>query len=344
MTEKLGFKELQEKVVAINLCTGCAACYLVCPFKDVLDYIDETPVLIGECRDCGICPRVCPQHLVTDHELDVFTFGRERREEEDFGVYEKLLVAKSKDDEILERAQDGGVVTTLLTSALDSALIDGALLSSMDPDRPRSPIPLIAKTREEAIRSAGTRYSYSPGLALLREGLDGLESVAFVGTPCQINAVRTIQKFPLKHTKHISYTIGLFCSESFSYEGLLLEKMQNDMNIDLRDVSKVNIKGGLLIYSKGGHVWDVSLKEAKVFARPLCKSCRDFSAEHADISCGGVGLEGWTLTIIRTEKGLRLFEEAVEKELLEVKAVEDFPSSLKILTKLSKVKRKRSVA
>ena len=191
------------------------------------------------------------------------------------------------------------------------------------------------------IRSAGTRYSYSPGLTLLRGGLDDLESIAFVGTPCQITAVRMIQRFPLKHTKSISFTIGLFCSESFSYQGLIREKIEKDMNIDLEDVSKVNIKGSLLIYSRGGDVRKVSLKEAKEFSRPLCKRCRDFSAEFADVSCGGVGLEGWTLTVIRSKEGLRLFDEAMHKGLLEAKPVGDFPSSLRILKKLSNIKHRR---
>ena len=35
-----------------------------------------------------------------------------------------------------------------------------------------------------------------------------------------------------------------------------------------------------------------------------CNHCPDFAAEHADISCGGIGENAdWTLTIVRTDLG-----------------------------------------
>jgi len=62
----------------------------------------------------------------------------------------------------------------------------------------------------------------------------------------------------------------------------------------------------------------------------------------ADISLGGIGLEGWSLTIIRTDKGEDFFSQAVNKGLLEVKPVEDFESAFNLLEKLSKIKRNRA--
>ena len=53
-----------------------------------------------------------------------------------------------------------------------------------------------------------------------------------------------------------------------------------------------------------GHDVDIPLKECRPFARDWgCPFCPDFAAEHADISLGGLGMEGWSMVVIRTERG-----------------------------------------
>jgi coenzyme F420-reducing hydrogenase beta subunit len=42
-------------------------------------------------------------------ELETFIFGRARKPEEGFGIHLEIYAAKSTDDEILKKGQDGGV-------------------------------------------------------------------------------------------------------------------------------------------------------------------------------------------------------------------------------------------
>ena len=50
------------------------------------------------------------------------------------------------------------------------------------------------------------------------------------------------------------------------------------------------------------------------FARPACFACRDFSNVYADISFGGLGSkDGYTTAIIRTEKGEKLYNNALKE-------------------------------
>ncbi len=50
--------------------------------------------------------------------------------------------------------------------------------------------------------AAGTRYSYSPNILALSEAVKSKKtSVAFVGTPCQIRALRRVQMAGLKSTR-----------------------------------------------------------------------------------------------------------------------------------------------
>jgi len=335
----LGFGELSDKLISKGLCAKCGACVAVCPLNSVA-YEDGQPKLVGKCTDCGICIAACPRYDSPSAEMK-FVFGRQRNPDEDFGIYKQALVAQSTDKEILKKSQDGGVVTTLLVSALESGIIDGAIVSAIDKKNPWLPLPYIAKTRGEIIENAGTRYCPSPGLTLLKSSVSaGLQKIAFVGTPCQILAIRRIQNSFPKYTKNVLLTIGLFCAENFYYNDLMIGKIQNELGINLKDIEKVNIKGKFLIYLKNGQVKEISLKETAKFAMTCCHYCGDFSAELADIACGGVGLDGWTYTLIRTDKGTTVFDDAVKKGLLKVEPTKNFPVPTKTLIKMSKDKRK----
>ena len=120
----------------------------------------------------------------------------------------------------------------------------------------------------------------------------------------------------------------------------MISKIQNELGINLNDIKKINIKGKFLIYLKTGEVQEILLKEAKKFAMPYCQYCGDFSAELADIFCGGVGLDGWTYTVIRTDKGSEVFDNAVKGGMLRVESPSE--STTKLLVKLSKGKRIRA--
>jgi len=343
LTARLGFEELLNDIISKGHCTGCGACFITCPFEEVLDYRDG-PKLVGECKKCGICLKACPRYGFQAAELDEFIFGRRRAAQEVFGVHLSVHVAMATDPRVESVGQDGGVATALLLNALDSGLIDGAILSSTDPTRPWSPVPCLARSRGEILAAAGTRYSYSPGIITLRKAAEEkLERVAFVGTPCQVIALRRMQKANLrKIVGPITLVIGLFCSESFSYEGLMLEKIKKGMGIDLGDIVKMNIKGRMQITLKDGRMVEIPLKEARAYAEPYCRSCEDFSSEFADLSLGGVGLEGRTFTVVRADRGKRFLDAAVESGALEVKPVDEFKKALDLMVRLSVSKRSRA--
>lgn len=340
-SSKVGFEEtLGKSVVASGKCVGCSACVVVCPFN-CLEYIKGKPSLIKECEICGICAVVCPQYEWSGSKAENFVFGRERKITEDFGIYRRLVVAKAKRSEVLKVCQDGGAVTALLLFALEDGFIDSAIVSGISQEKPFYPIPKLALTSEEILECAGTRYSYSPNILALAEGLEQKRvNMAFVGTPCQIRAIRKMQMFGLKkYIAPVRFLIGLMCSESFAYEGLMTKHLEEALGVNLNSIKKINIKGKMLV-NTDSVVEIISLAEVKQFARKSCGFCDDFSSELADISTGGLGLDGWTFIIIRTERGEELFSNAEKAGFLDVKAVDKDAYALKLLTRLSKKKRK----
>ena len=141
-----------------------------------------------------------------------------------------------------------------------------------------------------------------------------------------------------KPTAPVKYLIGLMCSECFTYNGLMEEHIHKKMGINLSDIRKMNIKGKMLIATDAG-VTPIPLSEIKQYTRKSCSICKDFSSELADISVGGLGLDGWTFTIIRTEKGDELFSAAERAGYLTTKPLEAGSFAMTLLTKLSKKKR-----
>jgi coenzyme F420 hydrogenase subunit beta len=131
------------------------------------------------------------------------------------------------------------------------------------------------------------------------------------------------------------------CTESFSYEGLVGQHIRKILGINPTDIMKMNIKGKLILTLKNGENREIPLAEAKQYATTSCVLCSDFSSELADISVGGLGLSEWTFTIIRTKKGLEIFESAEKAGILKTKSIEEEQKALDLLIRLSKMKRKR---
>lgn len=141
-----------------------------------------------------------------------------------------------------------------------------------------------------------------------------------------------------RYTSSLKILVGLMCLECFTYEGLMENYIHRKLGIALGEIRKINIKGKMLVITDSG-VTEIPLAEIKQYARKSCSFCDDFSSELADISLGGLGLDGWTLTVIRTEKGEELFSNAEKAGYLRTKTIDSELFTLKLLKKFSHRKR-----
>ncbi|MFX1466737.1 MAG: Coenzyme F420 hydrogenase/dehydrogenase, beta subunit C-terminal domain, partial [Promethearchaeota archaeon] len=74
--------------------------------------------------------------------------------------------------------------------------------------------------------------------------------------------------------------------------------------------------------------------------REACHYCVDLTSELADISVGSIGsASGWSTTIVRTNIGEKIFENAVKEGYLRIN---EKPINVEIVEKLSKRKKSRN--
>jgi len=369
------FKDMMNDVVEAGSCCECGSCVLVCP-HNVIDYINNKPKQvaketnafdfcgISEGVGCDVCASVCPRLWPREDHLKDAVFKDKRPYEDIFGVYRNIFVARTKREELKERIQDGGIVTALLAWAVEQGEIDGAVVSAVgEEDDPCFPTPKVATTVEEIKQSGGSWYTYCANNLALREVQDrDLKKVGFAGVPCQITPLRKMEYvdpaflvsekkrekpitrqrgFLRGFAERVHFNIGLFCTEVFTPE-LMTERIEKEMGIPLSEVSKFNVKGKVLIHKKDGSLETIPLQEAmRDYQRPECQHCADFSAELADISCGGVGTEESTIVVIRTEKGEQVWRDFEASGDVEVMPINENKRAWNILQRLARRQRNR---
>jgi coenzyme F420 hydrogenase subunit beta len=297
---------------------------------------EEGPKLVSPCKTCGACYYGCPRSQSFSAELLEASLDADKRDDI-LGRYIKIVSARTKLDKVAARAQDGGVVTTLLMYAMERELIDGTVVASKSLTDPWKPVPRLALTAEEVLEAAGTKYSNCPNLLALGDAVCcyGLSKVGVVGVPCQVAAARNVKVQPYAATKlggSIAFIIGLFCMESFVH-GKLLEYLSSH-KIDVSQVSKFDIKEGKFkVYVDSSEVLSVPIKDVSGCVNEYCHVCRDLTALYADVSVGAIGSQrGWSTVIVRSSVGDKLFEGAVKEGYLEVT---DVGSGIETLKKIA---------
>ena len=351
------WKELYEEVINTGLCTGCAGCVIACP-HEVIGYKHEEgnykPFHLEEdlgldnCghgeKGCTSCTRACPRFRTWEPDADMHLFGKTREDLEMYGQYQQLLLVRAADDKVHELGQDGGFVSAMLIWLMKHDYIDAALTSFLEGDGSSwKALPGIARTPEDVLRAAGSRYTYSANtLALKQAQEEGLSRLALVGMSCQSSVLPIMWKRKVgKIGKPFLFNIGLLCSKTFDdaiFEELFLAKY----GLKKEEMVKMNIKGAFQIWMKDGSFHEIDLKECHQWTREGCKTCPDFAAEHADISTGGIGEDNaWTLCVVRTDLGVEVMNRMIADGSVIARPAETDATAMKLLKLLSTVSRRR---
>lgn len=313
----LNYEELQSKVVSAGLCSGCGACISACP-NDFVAFANDKPnwneKLKEECAWCDKCYNACymvRRELIKD--LGRFFFGRSGKNH--IGVYRKVVAARTLNKEVKRFCQDGGIATSVLIHLLEGNLIEGALVVASDG---WLPVVTVARTQEDLINAAGTKYGIVPILKGLKSAIReyGLRSIGIVGSPCHIQSLRYLQHAGLIEGCKVSPVIGLLCRENYEYKSV--EAKVRGSGLRIEDVERFEISEEFNVWAKGEKI-SYPMVAAKKWVPKHCLICEDFTSELADISIGSDGSpEGWSTVIIRTEHAENILSELETKRVIEM--------------------------
>lgn len=262
------------------------------------------------------------------------------------GTYKEAVSARATDKQIQKVSQDGGIVTALLSYALDEGIIEGAVVAGPGEELWK-PEPLVAMTADEIISAAGTKYTFSPNVWALKKAVRqyGLEKVGTVGIPCHLQGIRKMQSYPFGTrflADKLALVVGIFCMENFpiaSLETFISEKMKSSLDV----TEKMDIGMGKFWVHALGEEIDLPLKETHGYEQAGCNICPDYTAELADVATGSVGSpSGWSTVLKRTDAGASAFDQAVEAGVIETKVMDDVKPGLPLLEKLSQSKKDKA--
>ncbi|MCR9256435.1 MAG: Coenzyme F420 hydrogenase/dehydrogenase, beta subunit C-terminal domain [Alphaproteobacteria bacterium] len=98
----------------------------------------------------------------------------------------------ASDREVRFKGATGGALTALAIHLLESGRVDMVLHATADPENPSFGKRQVSRSRDDVLAGAGSRYGPTATLIDITDLLDRGERFAFIGTPCDVTALRNL--------------------------------------------------------------------------------------------------------------------------------------------------------
>jgi formate dehydrogenase subunit beta len=236
-----------------------------------------------------------------------------------------MYIARSSEKEIMEKAECGGAVTSLLKFALESKRVDAAVgVKARDGNR-YDGIPVLITEPEKVTETSGTLHCTSPNIArFLREYLDGASSmkIAVVAKPCDAKAIIELAKRNQVNLDNL-LIIGLNCTGTLP-SAKTKRMFKEQFEVEPSDVVSEDIEDNeLIIRLKDGSEKKKGLAELEEKGqgrRENCRRCEINIPVMADLACGKWGTTDKDSTFIEvcSEKGSQFIEAAITAGYIKV--------------------------
>ena len=269
------------------------------------------------CTDCGVsrtsnpkqCATAC-QFIKPDYAgLEIKVHGRQRdaevEDEIHFGPFKHMYRASLKTPS--PGAQWSGITTRIAEKLLEQGRVDAVLTMQADPNDRWRPVPVLINQAKEMKKARGMRMGYAPLLSLLEPAQRlGYKKLAIIGIPCQIYALRALEKtLGLEEL----FVIGTPCSDNTTTENF--HQFLNLITPNPEEVTYLEFKANYHVELRfqNGRVKEIPFLQLPLSDLPkdffplTCRTCVDYTNVLSDITVGYMGGEGEQWIITRNKKG-----------------------------------------
>ena len=323
---------LLRTVVETGLCTRCGTCVGACP-AGVLSIRDPMGDCLPEagdgCTSCGLCLAACPGAQLAFEPFERGLFG-EAPSHELLGVVRSAWIAHAADPGVRRGGASGGVVTALLLDSLRRGETGGAAGFAPHEDELWRGWGRIARTEDEIRAAAQSRYHLSPLNTVLAEAAVSERPLAYAGLPCQIHGLRRLERAGWRPRSPLRPVIGVYCGNNLYFSGTAAVMRKLGVK-RIADVERIAYRegewpGSFTVRTRDGRVRSVPKlhfnQAIPFYVNRRCLFCIDLASELADLSVGdgwmkeGSGGGGWSVVLLRSEEGERVFREALASNAL----------------------------
>lgn len=307
-------------VVNNKLCTGCGACYNICPHNCISMTENEEGFLYPEinaqkCVDCGLCNGACPLFRSVACEKNTYS-------------------AINKDKDNCKNSSSTGIVSEMSRmTARHGGKVVGAVMTSDH----YGCVHKVIDNIEELDRLSGSKYVQSEigdVFQEIKKLLNHGTKILFIGSPCQVAGLKTY----LGKDYDTLYTIDFICHGVPSPKVWREYLKQIIKKFNLGTVKKVNFRDkefgwanyGIRINGEKGEYFALRNNDPylKAFSRNItlrnsCYNCKfKGNSRYSDITVGDFwggnsysdvyDENGTSIIIVHTQKGSLLLDEIKE--------------------------------
>lgn len=324
-------------------CSGCHACYSVCPKKCIEMERDEEGFLypfvdLSKCINCGLCESICP------------IINKNDKENQNTVCY----AVKYNNEKIRKESSSGGVFTAIASAIIKN---DGVVFGAAYDEN--FMVEHISVNSEEELKCLrGSKYMQSvinDNYKKVEEALLSNKPVLFSGTPCQIAGLKAY----LKKDYDNLYTQDVICHGVTSPKmwGMYVRRLENKykskiVKVNFRDKEKAWKKYNVTFMFEDGQVISQPFFEnvymkaflKNLILRPSCYECSFKGIDRqSDITLADFwGIEnvlpefdddkGVSLVVLHTKKGQDIFNNISNNlmfEKVEIEtAIKENPSAI----------------
>lgn len=169
--------------VSINIigdkCCGCGVCQAICPKNAIYSHGGVRDQLLymanDTCIECGKCLKICPAHNA-----------------EFYGEVSTFYKAYSKNKEVLKKASSGGIAYEMGKWMIENG---GMVIAAVWNVEKQAVLHEKIVSMEELRKMQGSKYIHSVIEKYIYRDIANIvkfQKVLFIGTPCQVSAVRNL--------------------------------------------------------------------------------------------------------------------------------------------------------